>query len=313
MKAITHKRKLFIATIILFAGCVAVISTIASDPALASFPDHQVVPVVVYDDRDAVPGRSQIRVFVANPVRLAKIEFVPNEWLRLWLKEWETSPAWTEEDVYCYIGNLPTQAAGSFDVSMIDPRSILLNHKVPISGRSNQILPNYPGFAGRVLQVGFNKREALLSLGIEGEESSAGYRLYRVSVKGQMPEMGRWFQGSALIKVKGEKPSRIPEVTPKTEVQAPNAFALCQNFPNPFNPETQISYSLPKEAHVTLTIYSVLGQKVKTLVDELQDAGYKSVHWDGENDSGNKVSSGIYFYRIQAGDYSQTRRMVLLE
>lgn len=303
MKTITRKGRLVIAIMILFAGTFAVISTIASDPALASFPGRQAVPIQVSNDVE----------FDADPLRLSKIEFVPNLWHSLWLKEWETSPAWTEEDVYCYIGNLPTQAAGNFDVTTIDPRSILLNHKVPISGRSNQILPNYPGFAGRVLQVGFNKREALLSLGLEGEESSAGYRLYRVSVKGQMPEMGRWFQGSALIKVKGQEPSKLPDAMPKTELQAPDAFALSQNFPNPFNPETQISYSLPREAHVTLTIFNVLGQKVKTLVDELQDAGYKSIRWDGENDSGNKVSSGIYFYRIQAGDYSQTKRMVLLE
>jgi hypothetical protein len=312
MKTITHKRKLFTATIILFAGCVAMISTIASDPALASFPDHQVVPVVVYDDRDAVASRCQIRVFAVSPIRLAKIEFVPDLWHTLWLKEWETSPAWTEEDVYCYIGNLPTQAEGSFDVSMIDPRSILLNHKVPISGRSNQILPSYPGFAGRVLQVGFNKCEALLSLDVEGREFSAGYGLYRVTVKGQMPETERWFYGSMLIKVKGEEPSKIPNATPKTEQEAPDAFELSQNYPNPFNPETQISYSLPKDAHVTLTIFNIVGQKVKTLVDELQDAGHKTLHWDGKNDNGSQVSSGIYFYRIQAGEYSQTRRMVLL-
>ncbi len=303
MKAITRKGRLVMATVILFAGCVAVNGIIAADPGLASPPGRQAVPIQVSSDG----------VFDARPVRLAKIEFVPNLWLSLWLKELQTSPTWTEEDVYCYIGNLPTQAAANFDVTMIDPRSILLNHTVPIREGSDQILPNHPGFAGRVLQVGFDKREALLSLGIEGDESFAGYGLYRVAVKGQMPEMGRWFYGSTLIKVKGEEPSKIPDAEPKTELQAPDAFGLSQNFPNPFNPETQISYSLPQDAHVTLTIFNIVGQKVKTLVDELQDAGYKTIHWDGKNDSGNEVSSGIYFYRIQAGDYSQTKRMVLLE
>jgi hypothetical protein len=303
MKAITRRGRLVMATVILFAGCVAVNGIIAADPGLASPPGHKAVPIQVSNDG----------VFDARAVRLAKIEFVPNMWLCLWLKEWQTSPAWTEEDVYCYIGNLLTQATGNFDVTTIDPRSILLNHKVPIREGSNQVLPNYPGFAGRVLKVGFDRREALLSLGIDGQESSAGYRLYRVTVKGQMPEMGRWFCGSALIKVKGQEPSKIPDVTPKTELQAPAAFALAQNYPNPFNPETQISYSLPQDAHVVLTIFNIMGQKVKTLVDELQDAGYKSIHWDGKNDNGSQVASGIYFYRIQAGEYSQTKRMVLLE
>ena len=302
MKTITRKGRLVIAIMILFAGAFALFSTIASDPALASSPGRQAVPIQVSSDG----------VFDARPVRLAKIEFVPNLWLSLWLKEWQTSPFWTEEDVYCYIGNLPTQAAGNFDVTTIDPRSILLNHTVPIREGSDQVLPSYPGFAGRVLRVGFDKREALLSLGTDGQQPSAGYGLYRVTVKGQMPQTGRWFYGSMLIKVKGEGPSKIPDATPKTELQAPDAFALSQNYPNPFNPETEISYDLPNGAHVTLIIFNIVGQKVKTLADGFQDAGQKSLHWDGKNDSGNKVSSGIYFYRIQAGEYSQTRRMVLL-
>jgi hypothetical protein len=304
MKTITRKRKLVIGIMVLFAGCFTVLAVGGADPAWASPPGHRPVPIDVSNQREIV---------AAHPVRLAKIEFVPNLWLSLWLNEWESSPAWTEEDVYCYIGNLPTQAAGNFDVTMIDPRSILLNHTVPIREGSDQILPSYPGFAGRVLQVGFNKREALLTLGMEGRESSAGYGLYRVTVKGQMPIIGRWFYGSMLIKVKGEEPSKTPDVTPKIEVKAPDAFALSQNFPNPFNPETKISYSLPKDAHVTLTIFNIVGQKVKTLVDELQDAGDKSIHWDGKDDNGNQVSSGIYFYRIQAGDYSETKGMVLLK
>ena len=77
-------------------------------------------------------------------------------------------------------------------------------------------------------------------------------------------------------------------------------FALEQNYPNPFNPTTVISYQLPVESKVTLRIYNVLGQEVKTVVDEIQEAGYKSVEWSSTNHLGNSVTSGLYFYRIEA-------------
>jgi hypothetical protein len=91
----------------------------------------------------------------------------------------------------------------------------------------------------------------------------------------------------------------------------PVQFSLSQNYPNPFNPETDISYTLPQDFHVKLTIYNMLGQKVKVLVDEQQIAGYKTVRWDGKDQDGNEVGSGIYFYRLQAGEYNEVRKMVL--
>lgn len=92
----------------------------------------------------------------------------------------------------------------------------------------------------------------------------------------------------------------------------PLEFVLCPNYPNPFNPETEIQYSLAKADNVKLVIYNVLGQTVKTLVDEYQTAGTKLVHWDGKDENGNEVASGIYFYQIQSGDFMQSRKMILL-
>lgn len=91
------------------------------------------------------------------------------------------------------------------------------------------------------------------------------------------------------------------------------AFSLRQNYPNPFNPETDICYSLTKAENVKLTIYNILGQKIRTLVDEYQPAGTKTAHWDGKDENGNSVNSGIYFYRITAGQFSQTKKMVLMK
>jgi hypothetical protein len=96
------------------------------------------------------------------------------------------------------------------------------------------------------------------------------------------------------------------------EAALPTSFFLSHNYPNPFNPETQIDYALPRNCNVNLTIYNILGQKLKTLVDELQKAGFKTVHWDGKDDQGEEVASGIYFYRLKAGDYFETKKMVLL-
>ncbi len=93
----------------------------------------------------------------------------------------------------------------------------------------------------------------------------------------------------------------------------PNAYKLSQNFPNPFNANTIISYSLPNEAFVQLVIYNIKGQKVKTLVNENQIAGAHNVIWDGSNSRGQKVASGIYFYKFQAGEHLESRKLHLLK
>jgi hypothetical protein len=93
----------------------------------------------------------------------------------------------------------------------------------------------------------------------------------------------------------------------------PEQFALYQNYPNPFNPTTVIEYELPVEAHVNLVIYDVLGRKIRTLVSGMQPAGYAEVRWNGTDDWGNKVGTGIYFYRIETGIFSKTHKMVFLK
>ena len=99
----------------------------------------------------------------------------------------------------------------------------------------------------------------------------------------------------------------------ETSKVVPQGFELHQNHPNPFNPETQLTYSLPQEASVRLVIYNVLGQQVRVLVDGCQSAGANSVTWDGRDENGTKVSSGIYFYRLQAGEFVQTKKMSLIK
>ncbi|MGE5433106.1 MAG: T9SS type A sorting domain-containing protein [Syntrophomonadaceae bacterium] len=96
-------------------------------------------------------------------------------------------------------------------------------------------------------------------------------------------------------------------------LEVPKVFELHQNFPNPFNPSTQISYDIPKEGRVVLKIYSMDGREVTTLIDEFQPAGRKTVLWNGRDSRGGQVSSGMYFYKLQSGSEIKTRKMLLLK
>ena len=95
-------------------------------------------------------------------------------------------------------------------------------------------------------------------------------------------------------------------------MEIPTNFKLKQNYPNPFNPETHITYQLPEDSHVELKIYNTLGQEITTLLNEDKPAGYYTVLWDGRNNNGKQVVSGIYLYKIKAGDFVCTKKMILL-
>jgi len=104
----------------------------------------------------------------------------------------------------------------------------------------------------------------------------------------------------------------LVDLTPVGE-STPGAIALGQNHPNPFNPKTTIGFALPAATRVTLDIYSATGQRVTRLVDEVLPAGQQQVIWSGADEAGRAVGSGVYFYRLQAGDWSETRKMMLIK
>lgn len=93
----------------------------------------------------------------------------------------------------------------------------------------------------------------------------------------------------------------------------PTSFALKQNYPNPFNPATQIAYDAPRQSAVRLVVYNIMGQEVRTLLDEVKAAGSYSVQWNGRNDAGNPVTSGVYLYLIHADGFTEAKRMILLK
>jgi hypothetical protein len=93
----------------------------------------------------------------------------------------------------------------------------------------------------------------------------------------------------------------------------PNGFALQQNYPNPFNPETEICFSLPEMMEVSLIVYNILGQEVRTLLNGEMDAGSHKIHWNGRDNAGISVASGVYFYRLKTESFNQTMKMVLMK
>jgi hypothetical protein len=105
----------------------------------------------------------------------------------------------------------------------------------------------------------------------------------------------------------------LTDVGDEPSDQLPYDFELSQNYPNPFNPVTTIVYDLPQRSRVTIEIYNVLDQKVRTLVDREQPAGSYTISWDGTSSSGDAVATGVYLYRFQADEYVETKKMLLLK
>ncbi|MDD3731770.1 MAG: FlgD immunoglobulin-like domain containing protein, partial [candidate division Zixibacteria bacterium] len=97
------------------------------------------------------------------------------------------------------------------------------------------------------------------------------------------------------------------------ESNRPVCFTLNQNYPNPFNPTTNISFDLPTGSEVTLDIYNLLGQKVKDLKTGYLPAGKHLFEWNGTDNNGHQVATGVYFYRLTTSDFSQSRKMMLLK
>ncbi len=120
----------------------------------------------------------------------------------------------------------------------------------------------------------------------------------------------RYYYQLEDVDINGERTRHGPI---QVEIAAPETFELSQNFPNPFNPETKIRFQLPRAERVVIRIVDVLGREVRRLVDDRKPAGFHEVVWDARDDRGLKVGSGVYYYQIQAGEFRQTKKMLLLK
>ncbi len=211
-------------------------------------------------------------------------------------------------------GVLPVAILGTedFDVSTVDPATVLLEGVSPLrwdfEDVSTPVDPRYDtcdcttdgadGYMDMTLK--FDRQAIVAALGpvSDGE--------VRVLTLTGMTYDSTDIEGQDCVRIIRKGKSKL-----STEIA--NGFSLGSNYPNPFNPETEISFSLPERTQVSLVIYNVLGEKVETLVNGQMDAGTHTIHWNGRDEAGNSVASGIYFYRLKAEDFDQTMKMVLMK
>jgi len=119
--------------------------------------------------------------------------------------------------------------------------------------------------------------------------------------------VGFWFADTKI---------KIPNAAEETEtapLDFPARFQLHQNYPNPFNPATTIEFDVPASARVRIDVFNILGQRTRVLVDEIRSAGRHKVIWNSTDETGGQAPSGVYLYRIVAGDYVSTRTMTLVK
>lgn len=196
--------------------------------------------------------------------------------------------------ITCYI-ELPDE----YDVNDIDIASVFFNRTIPAESSPYEV-GDYDSDGIADLMVKFDRAEVRALLTPDDS--------VEMLVVGEVGE--DMFEGIDTIRV--IMPSGGPAIADQIPQPIPNAFFVSQNYPNPFSSSTTISYVLPKSSHVTLTIYNVAGQVVKTLVDGILEPGYYTAEWDTRDTYGNQVPSGIYFYRLSAGEFTDVKKMLLL-
>jgi hypothetical protein len=174
--------------------------------------------------------------------------------------------------------------------------------------------------------------DSLLNIALAGVDSISGsgtlvYLRFKV-LSSALPGDSSLIHFKKMVFNEGAPPvsakDGILKITPTAvyendNLNLPQNFSLGQNFPNPFNPTTSIPFKVKslefgvgRPTHTTLIVYNILGQRIRSLVDENLNSGTYQVTWDAKNDKGEKVPSGVYFYRLKSGDVSEVRKMVLL-
>ncbi len=164
---------------------------------------------------------------------------------------------------------------------------IVHGETVPVASFS-ALLSSFGGMSGVVYASGF----------LSPAETDSSFTLILTTPSGYVETLPS--SGSALL-------------TDNLTISVPNDFVLLQNFPNPFNPNTSIAYHLQTSSPTSVTIYDLMGNRVKDLFSGLENPGYKSINWDATDNNGDLISSGIYFYKLQVGESFDIKRMMYLK
>jgi len=162
--------------------------------------------------------------------------------------------------------------------------------------------------------VGYQQLNVNFNIGVDLNNSSyASNSMLDFGIGIGWEQLSTYSPGGVwMIRAKVDSVNAVLEISEKS-MHIPDQFAVHQNYPNPFNPITSLRYDLPEDGLVNIIIYDMMGRMVKTLVNSSQTAGYKSIIWNATNNRNEPVSAGLYLYTIQAGEFRQTRKMVLLK
>ena len=208
------------------------------------------------------------------------------------------------DDITDYFGNAPDMGAFEFSLGVtglqytVDNSSVIFNWDPVENVQYYQLERSTdPTFAEDVV-INYAMDNNYTDSGLEWDTEY----FYRVAAF-----VGYWSDYSNVVSV-------ILEFVGTDNGDAiPETYAVHQNYPNPFNPVTTLRYSLPEDGLVNITIYDMMGRQISKLLNSFQNAGYKTIQWIGTNNVGEPVSAGVYLYTIQAGEFKQTKKMVLLK
>jgi hypothetical protein len=215
-------------------------------------------------------------------------------------------------------GVLPVAILGTadFDVTEIDISSVVLEGIAPIRSNTEDVAAPMPDDAGECecttagpdshldLTLKFLRSEIAATLGPVGDGDEIP-----LTLTGNLLD-GTPIEGSDCVIIRAKRDSPL---SPSLLAAGSQSGLSVSNHPNPFNASTVISYTSETEGQVRLEVFDVLGRRLATLVDEFQSVGSHSLTWDAANDRGQRVASGMYFYRLTVGDIVETRKMVLMK
>lgn len=222
--------------------------------------------------------------------------------------EFWTSDATTDIDVYVYDNfdgsSLSNLIVCKLDTNIAEPGY----HSVAFRGSAPEITAGEDIYA--VVKITNSSFTFPIVADMQGPSETATTYLSSSGSSGSWYDLGAGYSNDVAIRVR-TSPTLVLSVD-DGDGQTCQTFGLSHNYPNPFNPVTTINYSVPERAHVNVSIYNLLGQKINTVVDELKPAGEYATCWDGTDFDGRQVATGVYFYRLRAGDFTESKKMLLL-
>jgi C1A family cysteine protease len=223
--------------------------------------------------------------------------------------EFYTTDATTDVDVYVYdnFNGTATSTLLTSKLNLSYPEAGL--HSVPLDDTLEIAQGNEIAVVVKITNSSY-----VYALAIDGRgPSETGKTYYSLNgASGTWVDLGAAYSIDATIHIR-TAPPELPQDVDETNGALPGSYQLRQNYPNPFNPNTTIDFDLPARSTVTVTVYDVLGRTIKTLTSGVMPAGRHTVEWTGKDYNGKPVSSGVYFYRLAADDFAQTRKMLLLK